>query len=78
MITSDQDIQSTSPDIRAVRDEIAELEATAGELGLSVIELAAQRAIQYREACRQLRAERDRWRSGGGPPDDGGGDGVTP
>jgi ABC-type uncharacterized transport system substrate-binding protein len=63
MFTSDQDIEYTNPDSRAIRDEIAELEATAGALGLSVIELAAQRAIQYRDACRQLRAERDHWRA---------------
>ena len=63
MITSDKDIESTNPASRAIRDEIAELEATAADLGVSVIELAAQRAIQYREACRQLRHERDHWRA---------------
>ena len=63
MITSDQDVESTNPDSRAIRDEVAELEETAGALGVAVIELASQRVIQYREACRQLRHERDHWRA---------------
>jgi hypothetical protein len=50
-------------DSEEIKQYLADATETAGEMGVTVAELLAQRCLSYADAARQLRSERDHYRA---------------